>query len=186
MLIPIHICICILGKHHEGIEQWIVTTSRGTIGYISPQSLIQTFSFDGMTVTEEKVISDTSIKVSVFFSRRQLSLLLITEGRIPTFSSSFMISLCFVKFICVFKSNSTATVMFPRTGIFNRHSSDFRHAREKSFFLFFSFPFLTTVQWNYTEIQNLAKKVERPVNYSEQKGMQLNWVRKYVPPMGKM
>lgn len=180
MLIPIHMCICILGKYHEGTEQWMVTTSQGTIGYISPQSLIQTFSFDGMTVTEEKVISDTPIKVSVFFSRRQLSLLLITEGRISTFSSSFMISLCFVKFIYVFKSNSTATVMFPRTGIFNRHSSDFRHARKEGFFFFFPFffPFLTAVQWNYTEIQNHAKNVERPVNYSEQKGMQLNWVRK--------
>lgn len=46
--------------------------------------------------------------------------------RVSTFSSSFGISLSFVKLFYVFKSNSTAALMFPRTGIFNRDSSNFR------------------------------------------------------------
>lgn len=149
MLIPIHICIWILSKYHEDMEQWIVTISQRTIGYISPHSLIQTSSFDYMTVTEEKVISDTSIKVSVYFSQRQLSLLLVSEGgSLPSGFFFFFISLSFVRLFYVFKSNSTAALMFPRTGIFNRDSSKFRHVRKEGLFCvcFFFIPHYCAVE----------------------------------------
>lgn len=103
-------------------------------------SLIQTSSFDCTTVTE-KVISHTSIKVQIYVSQRQLSLLLLTKRKSPPLSSSFKISFSLVKLFYRSKSNTTASLLFPRTGVSNRYTSDFRNARKEVWGCFFLFSF---------------------------------------------
>lgn len=136
-----------------------------------------------MTVTE-KVISDTSIKIQIYVSQRQLSLLLLTKRKSPPFSSSFKISFSLFKLFYRSKSNTTASLLFPRTGISNRYTSDFRNARKEVWGCFFSF-FFSFLILSSRVIQK-CKIMQRKwkVSYSEQKDGQLD--RKYVLPKGKM
>ena len=144
-----HIClkICVsldhshtntyLGKYHEDMEQWIVTTSQKTVRYISPQTHRDFLFWLHDSDWRKNSFWHFHKSFSIFLSDTIISAS-CSWRRVSTFSPAFRMSLSFGKLFYVFKSDSTAALMFPRTGMFNKDSSDFRHARKESFFFFHS------------------------------------------------